>query len=586
MAHRMNLALVMLAPATGLIAVFVFIPMALTIWLSLQAWSTQTGFETARFVGLQNFIDIFGPTTVGRDFKTALTNTAVYTVLSVAIILPLSIAFGLLVHQKVAPGGVFLRTVLFSTYMVPMIAVALVFSKLYSPSEGPLNQILEWLGLPASAWLSSPRTALASIVLLNVWQQVGYFTVLAVAGLTQIPAAVLEAATVDGANPVQRFAYITLPLLANTLLFSAVIAIINAVQVFEPVALITQGGPVNSTNVLTYHIRRVRHRAGSGGAGIVDGGDFDAGARRLHCCALRIHSAARGRRMIEGLTPRPALERWRRRTPLGALVLTLIIFVAVVAAFPLAWMVLTSLKTPQETMSVPPVWLPASPSLDAYRKVADVLSLGRSFLNSGVIALVTTTAIDVTSLMAGYAFAKYDFRFRDPLFAILIATMFLPPIVTLIPLYRIVGYLGLNASLIGVVAPNLANAFGIFLMRQFIKGVPNELIEAARLDGASELRLLFQIVAPAVFPALAALTLFAFVYHWNSYLWPLTVLEGNTRQYPIVVSLSRLLSYNRGAMNTALVMAGATLAVLPPVLLFVLLQRFFVNSIVASGING
>ncbi|HTR14791.1 MAG TPA: carbohydrate ABC transporter permease [Roseiarcus sp.] len=268
-----------------------------------------------------------------------------------------------------------------------------------------------------------------------------------------------------------------------------------------------------------------------------------------------------------------------------AAILTLIILVAVVAAFPLLWMALTSLKTPQETMSVPPVWLPATPNLDAYRKVADVLGLGRSFLNSGIIACVTTAAIDVTSLMAGYAFAKYEFRFREPLFALLIATMFLPPIVTLIPLYRIVGYLGLNASLAGVIAPNLANAFGVFLMRQFIKGVPNELIEAARLDGASEFRLLFEIVAPAVFPALAALTLFAFVYHWNSYLWPLTVLEGNSDQYPIVVSLSRLLSYNRGAMNTSLVMAGATLAVLPPVLLFVLLQRFFVDSIVASGIN-
>jgi ABC-type sugar transport system permease subunit len=190
----------------------------LTIWLSLQAWSTQRGFETARFVGLRNFIGIFGPTTVGRDFKTALVNTAVYAALSVAIILPLSIAFGLMVHRKLAPGGLFLRTVLFSTYMAPMIAVALVFSKLFSPTEGSLNQILEWLGLPPSAWLSSPHTALASIVLLNVWQQVGYFTLLAVEGLTQIPA-VLEAATVDDANPIQRFAYITLPRLGNTLLF-------------------------------------------------------------------------------------------------------------------------------------------------------------------------------------------------------------------------------------------------------------------------------------------------------------------------------------------------------------------------------
>jgi len=158
--------------------------------------------------------------------------------------------------------------------------------------------------------------------------------------------------------------------------------------------------------------------------------------------------------------------------------------------------------------------------------------------------------------------------------------------VTLIPLYRIVGYLGLNASLAGVIVPNLANAFGIFLMRQFIKGVPDELIDAARMDGASELKIVFQIVAPSVMPAIAALALFAFVYPSNSYLWPLTVLQGNTDQYPIVISLSRLLSYNRGAMNTGLVMAGATLAVLPPLILFVFLQRFFVDSIVATGVKG
>lgn len=281
------------------------------------------------------------------------------------------------------------------------------------------------------------------------------------------------------------------------------------------------------------------------------------------------------------------IERPRYRLTAGTALLTLtIIVVAVVAAFPLAWMIITSLKTPQETMQVPPVWLPASPSLDAYAQVSDVVELGRSFVNSAIIALVTTLAIIVTSLMAGYAFAKYQFRHRELLFAALIATMFLPPIVTLIPLYRITGYLGLNGSLAGVLVPNLANAFGIFLMRQFIKGVPDELIEAARVDGASELRVLFQVVAPAVLPAIAALTLFAFVYHWNSYLWPLTVLQGNSDAYPIVISLSRLLSYNRGAMNTGLVMAGATLAVLPPVLLFVILQRFFVDSIVSSGVKG
>jgi multiple sugar transport system permease protein len=260
-------AVAMLAPATGLITLFVFVPMLLTIWLAFQEWSTQTGFNTARFIGPQNFIEIFSNSSIGRDFKAALINTAIYTVLSVILILPLSVIFGLLVHQKRAPGGIALRTILFSTYMVPMIAVALVFSKLYSPMEGPLNQILGWLAIPPQTWLSSPQTALISIVILNVWQQVGYFTVLAVAGLTQIPESLYEAARIDGASGLHRFSFITLPLLGNTLLFSAVIAVINSVQVFEPVALITQGGPVNATNVLTYHIRRVGIERAQGGLG-------------------------------------------------------------------------------------------------------------------------------------------------------------------------------------------------------------------------------------------------------------------------------------------------------------------------------
>ena len=164
---------VMLGPAVLLLGVFIVIPMLLTIWLSFQSWSTGTGFDTARFIGLDNFYEIFGSTSVGRDFKGALLNTAIYTVASVLLILPLSVLFGLLVYQNRVKGGVLLRTILFSTYMVPMIAVALVWSKLYSPSEGPINQILGWVGIPGQTWLSSPDTALGSIVLLNVFHRAG-----------------------------------------------------------------------------------------------------------------------------------------------------------------------------------------------------------------------------------------------------------------------------------------------------------------------------------------------------------------------------------------------------------------------------
>ena len=257
----------LLGPSGALILVFIMVPIALTLWLSVHQWSTQTGFDTASFVGLRNFEDLFGPTSVGRDFRRAFVNTAVYSGLSIAIILPLSVLFGLLVYQTRVRGGEVLRTILFSTYMVPSIAVALVWSKLYSPTEGPFNQMLGWIGIGPQSWLSSPDTALQSLVYLNVWQQVGYFTVLIVAGLTQIPQTVYDAAKVDGANPWQTFWRITLPLLKRALLFSAVICLINAVQVFEPVVLITQGGPVGSTNVLTFHIRRVGIERAQGGLG-------------------------------------------------------------------------------------------------------------------------------------------------------------------------------------------------------------------------------------------------------------------------------------------------------------------------------
>ncbi|MDO8188404.1 sugar ABC transporter permease [Conexibacter sp. JD483] len=255
----------LLAPSVGLIGVFVLIPIVLTLWLSLHRWSTATPFGDAEWVGLRNFDALFSSALVGRDFRQALRNTFVYAGLSIALLIPLSILFGVIVHRAAVRGTTFLRTVLFATYCVPMIAVAIVWSKLYSPTEGPVNQALGWFGIGPQPWLSDTGTALISLVFLNVWQQLGYFTVLVVAGLTQIPPSVYEAAALDGARNVKLLFKITLPLLRRTLLFCVVIALINAIQVFEPVATITQGGPVGSTNVLTYHIRQVGIERSQGG---------------------------------------------------------------------------------------------------------------------------------------------------------------------------------------------------------------------------------------------------------------------------------------------------------------------------------
>lgn len=163
--------------------------------------------------------------------------------------------------------------------------------------------------------------------------------------------------------------------------------------------------------------------------------------------------------------------------------------------------------------------------------------------------------------------------------------MFLPPVVMLVPLYWLVSQLGLSDSYLGVMLPWLANGFGIFLMRQFIADVPDELIDAARLDGAGEARIVRTVVAPLVMPAVVTLSIFAFVFYWNNFLWPLSILQ-TTEKFPVVLMLSQLLSYSTSVQYQNVVMAGAAVASIPTIVLFLLTQRVFVAGIARTGVKG
>ena len=252
---------VLLSPGLGVIVVFIVAPIVLTAWTSLHQWSMYTPIRGMSFVGLENYRSIFGDPT----FRQALRNTLVYAGLSIAFIVPLALAFGMFLFHGTIAGKPALRTVLFVPYMIPTLAVAIIWSYLYSPLYGPLNQMLQWVGLPRQAWLGSVDLAMVSLVIFNVWQTVGYYTVLVIAGLTQIPHVYYEAAVIDGAGALQRLAFVTLPLLRRTLLFVVVMGVINTVQVFDPVYVLTQGGPAGATNVLSYQIYKSAFEYGLAG---------------------------------------------------------------------------------------------------------------------------------------------------------------------------------------------------------------------------------------------------------------------------------------------------------------------------------
>lgn len=250
-----------LAPGVGLLSVFIIIPIIFTGWVSLNHWSMMSGISEMEFVGFENYKAIFGQGT----FRKTLMNTFIFSGLNLVIMVPLAVLIGLfLYHSKILGNGI-VRTLIFLPYIIPPVAVAIVWGYLYSPLYGPFNEILAMVGLPAQDWLSSVDQAMISIILLNVWQTLGYYVVIVLAGLTEISGDYYEAASIDGANIFQKFYYITIPLLKRSLSFIVVIMTINTLQVFDPIYVLTQGGPANSTNVVSYHMYDTAFNFGNAG---------------------------------------------------------------------------------------------------------------------------------------------------------------------------------------------------------------------------------------------------------------------------------------------------------------------------------
>jgi multiple sugar transport system permease protein len=239
-----------LAPGIGLLALFVVVPILLTAWISLHSGSMAMSYAQLQWVGLQNYTLIFQQST----FRTALINVFLYSGANMLIMLPLAVLLGIFLHQSAIRGKNVLRTVLFLPYMIPTVAVAIVWGYLYEPQYGPLNQMLGWVHIPPQDWLGSINEAMISLVILNVWQTLGYYVVIVVAGLTEIPQEYYEAASIDGASWFQQQLHVTLPLLNRSLAFVFVILTINTLQIFDPVYVLTQGSPVNSTDVVAYQM--------------------------------------------------------------------------------------------------------------------------------------------------------------------------------------------------------------------------------------------------------------------------------------------------------------------------------------------
>jgi multiple sugar transport system permease protein len=271
----------------------------------------------------------------------------------------------------------------------------------------------------------------------------------------------------------------------------------------------------------------------------------------------------------------------KRRRGIGlhlALIVGLVLMV-----IPFVWMILGSFKTTAELRQLPPSWIPRDPTAQNYRDLVDRLDFPRFFFNSAVVALTVTAANLLFCSMLGYALAKLDFPGKKVLFVLLLGTLMVPAIVTFMPLFVLVSNMGLANTHAGLILPFMAGAFGAFLMRQFILGIPDELLDAARVDGAGEFRIFFKIVLPLCGPPLATLGILTFIGTWNAFLWPLVVATTED-MYTLPVAIA-LFSIGQQESNVALQMAGAVVVLLPIMVLFFAMQRFIVQGIATTGIK-
>ncbi|MDQ3244038.1 MAG: carbohydrate ABC transporter permease [Gemmatimonadota bacterium] len=272
-----------------------------------------------------------------------------------------------------------------------------------------------------------------------------------------------------------------------------------------------------------------------------------------------------------------------RERVVRTLLYSLLVLGAVLALMPMIWMVSASLMPSGQASSFPPRLFPSQVTFEHYVALFTRLNLGRYLLNSAFVALVVTATSLAINSMAGYAFAKLRFRGRDRLFKALSAGLVLPVQVSMLPLFLLLKNLGLINTYWGVIIPGMASIFGIFLVRQYALAIPDEMLDAARVDGASEFRIFRSIVVPGIVPILATLSIWTFLATWNDFMWPLIVLSDESH-YTLPVALANLSGEH--VQDTELMMAGSVITVIPVMLVFLFLQRYYIQGVMAGSVKG
>ncbi len=606
----------------------IFWPFISAIGISTTAFNFTTG-ETFS-VGFRNYQRLLS----NSDYVQSLQNTVTFTFWSLSVKFVVGMILALVLNSRL-PYRSIISGIMLLPWIVPEIVTALAWRSIYDPLFGGLNPILQSLGLIKQplGWLSDPQMAMGSIISVNVWKGIPFFVLLLLSGLKAVDKEQLEAAEVDGANPVERFRHVTLPSLRYVIIVTLLLSFISTFNQFALPFLMTGGGPSGATKlyaILAYEkaigslqygpgiaiafstaplmiiliwllarfMRQDDRRDGTSqkapgiadrllkGAGNVVGLVIDIVLWPIQIGYAALQWVIRTLRvMMGGQAERPVLgPRAREAGGIAARLAVLFPFMVFVL-FPFYWIVVTSMKTTEQISARTNIFWPQPPTFAQYEELIQRSGFVTWLMNSVIVATASTVLSVALAALAAYALTRLRFLGAGLLTTLLLITYLLPGTLLFIPLYQTLNAIGLINSYGALIVtyPTFLLPFATWVLMGYFRSIPVELEEAAMIDGASRFYIFMRIVLPLASPALLSVALFAFTNAWNEFLFAFVFINSESlRTLPIGLQslvFGDILPWGK-------LMAASLLTAVPVAVLYIYAQRFLVEGLTVGGVKG
>jgi multiple sugar transport system permease protein len=632
-------ALPFILPLVVLMAGLIVWPFINAILLSMTTRNIVT--RTDQFVGLRNYVLLWRD----ADFRAAVSNTVVFTAVSVGCKFVVGMAIALLLNSRLPFRNV-LTGLMLLPWIVPEVVTAMAWRSIYDPLFGGLNPILLSLGIidRPRGWLSEPSLAMPAVISVNIWKGIPFYTMLLLAGLKAIDRELYEAAEVDGANPLARFRHITLPGLKYVILVTVLLSTISTFNTFGLVYLMTGGGPGGATrlySILAYERAIIGLRFGPGAAVALSMAPLLALVILLLARFMRHDAAARAndtrvdrlfawigrwivpalgtvlilflawtgtagatlvrlatwalaalgmvllvRLAVWGMERLLAPLRMAQRQRVGtALRLLLLLPFLLFVLFPFYWIVITAFKTDLQIQQYASIFWPNPWTTEQFQTLLFKTPYLTWFRNTVIVATASTAISIMLASLAGYALARLKFLGANALTTALLITYLLPGSLLFIPLYRILTNLHIINTHLALIAtyPTFLMPFATWVMLGYYRSIPEDLEDAAMIDGATRLGAFWRITLPLAAPALLSVTLFAFTNAWNEFLFAFVFITSeNLKTLPVGLQLLVFGDvYPWGQL-----MGASLLMAIPVVIVYIYAQRYLVEGLTAGSVKG